>query len=126
MGGTVKQATGPEAGTVYSATNECQEAVNAANYAKGLGTIIYSISYGSETSGCTSDGGKLSPCQTMAALATGYTTYGKTNPYFFSVPASKGGTVCSGAEPITQLSQVFTTIAGDLTSSRLVPSSITF
>jgi len=32
------------------------------------------------------------------------------------------GTICPSAVPITQLSQIFTTIAGDLTSSRLIPN----
>src|SRR5208337_67903 len=41
-------------------TAECTQAVNAANWAKstkqsdGTATEIYSVSYGSETSGCTS------------------------------------------------------------------------
>ena len=33
-------------------------------------------------------------------------------------------TVCKGAVPITQLDQVFTTIAGDLESARLVPNNV--
>ena len=52
MGGSV---------TKYSATAECQQAVTSADNAKatanpdtaGLDTLIYSVSYGSETSGCT-------------------------------------------------------------------------
>jgi hypothetical protein len=46
--------------------------------------------------------------------------------YFFSVPQSKSGqgTICNGAVGITQLDQVFTTIAGDLTSARLIPNSV--
>ena len=47
-------------GNLFSATAECTQAVNAADWAKGVkqsdstSTLIYSISYGSETSGCTS------------------------------------------------------------------------
>jgi len=141
MGGAVKQTVGPSqvagmtAGNLWSSTGECTQAVNAANYAKttkqsdGTSTVIYSVSYGSETSGCTS--GETSPyntpCGTMqniASLPNG--TGGMASKYFFSVPQSKSGqgTVCSGAVPITQLNQVFTTIAGDLQGARLIPNSV--
>jgi len=114
MGGSV---------THYSPTAECQQAVTAADSAKGApyNILIYSISYGSETSGCTA-GDTLTPCQTMAGIASL-----PLSTYFFSVPQAVSGktsTICSGAVPITQLSQVFTTIAGDLESSRLIPNSV--
>ncbi|HMD86828.1 MAG TPA: TadG family pilus assembly protein [Terriglobia bacterium] len=114
MGGTV---------TSYSPTAECQQAVAAADSAKGApyNILIYSISYGSETSGCTA-GDTLTPCQTMSGIASL-----PLSTYFFSVPQTVNGktsTVCSGAVPITQLDQVFTTIAGDLESSRLIPNSV--
>lgn len=90
----------------------------------GTATEIYSVSYGSETSGCTS--GETSPyttpCATMAGIAST-----PLSQYFFSVPQTVGGktsTVCSGAVPITQLNQVFTTIAGDLHGARLIPNSV--
>ena len=111
---------------LYSATAECAQAVTAANYAKtttqsdGLATEIYSISYGSETSGCTT-GDTLTPCATMSGIASLPLTQ-----YFFSVPQTVSGktsTVCTGAVPITTLDQVFTTIAGDLMSSRLIPNT---
>jgi len=114
MGGSV---------TSYSATAECQQAVTAANSAKGApyNILIYSISYGSETSGCTS-GDTLTPCQTMSGISSL-----PLSTYFFSVPQTVNGktsTVCTGAVPITKLDQVFTTIAGDLESSRLIPSNV--
>ena len=132
MGGTVKQTvnSGQIAGmngNLFAATKECTQAVNAADWAKGVkqsdgtSTLIYSISYGSETSGCT-NGDSITPCQTMAGIASL-----PLDQYFFSVPQTVKGTtstVCSGAVPITQLNQVFTTIAGDLESSRLVPSNV--
>ena len=122
-------------GNLWSSTAECTQAVNAANWAKVQAnsydttkTKIYSISYGSETSGCTSGenvpaiGGNSAntPCATMAGISSL-----PLSQYFFSVPQTVKGvtsTVCSGAVPITQLSQVFTTIAGDLTSARLIPN----
>ena len=138
MGGTVKQSVviSGMTGNLYSATAECTQAVNAADYAKtykqsdGTSTLIYSVSYGSETSGCTSGesvpalGGNSAntPCATMAGIASTPLTQ-----YFFSVPQTvKGvsGTVCSGAVPITKLDQVFQAISADLESSRLIPGSL--
>jgi Flp pilus assembly protein TadG len=115
--------------TSFSATAECQQAVTAAANAKGtanpytpgLNTLIYSVSYGSETSGCTA-GDTLTPCGTMSAIASL-----PTSEYFFSVPQTINGvnsTVCSGARPDTSLNQVFTDIASDLTNSRLLPNGV--
>jgi hypothetical protein len=114
MGGTVGGPNG-----VYPAKAECQQAVTEANSAKTAGTLIYSVSYGSKLTGCKTTGDTLTPCQTMEQISSSPTG----GPYFFSVPSGTS-TVCSGAVPITQLYQVFTTIAGDLTSSRLIPNSI--
>jgi hypothetical protein len=135
MGGSVKQTVTVADMTngLFSASNECTQAINAATWAKSAAaapaginpTEIYSISYGSETSGCSAGEG-LTPCETMSALAT--PTAGSTdNPYFFSVPQTVKGvtsTVCTGAEPITQLSQVFTDIGDQFTTSRLIPNSV--
>jgi hypothetical protein len=134
MGGTVPQTVtfAGMNGNLYSPTAECQQAVNAADWAKkyvqtsdGSSTQIYSVSYGSETSGCTT-GDTLTPCETMQGIAST-----PLSQYFFSVPQTvknKNGTVttstvCSGAVPITTLSQVFQAISADLETSRLVPAS---
>ena len=128
MGGSVKQSViiSGMNGSLYSPTAECAQAVAAANYAKttkqsdGTATEIYSVSYGSETSGCTT-GDTLTPCQTMSGIASL-----PLSQYFFSVPqtiSGKTSTVCSGAVPITTLNQVFTTIAERLMSSRLIPNN---
>lgn len=121
MGGNVKQIDGPSAGAKYLATNECAAAINAATYAKNNGTLIYSISYGSETTGCSTDGGALKPCDTMQGMSSL-----PLSQYFFSVPMNDPSnptetTVCANAVPLTALNQVFTTIASQLTVSRLVP-----
>ena len=120
---------------VYPPLDDCEQAVQAASYAKGQGTLVYSVSYGSETTGCASDkttynfkpasityhgdGNYTTPCATMQGMASL-----PLSQYFFSVPSSatSGGTICSNAVPITTLNQVFTTIRGDLTVSRLVPA----
>jgi len=133
LGGTVPQTVSSAQiagmnGNLWAGTNDCTQAINAADWAKqyvqpdGKSTEIYSISYGSETSGC-SPGEGLTPCQTMQGIASL-----PLSQYFFSVPQTIGGTtstVCANAVPITQLNQVFTTIISDLSPSRLVPNSLT-
>jgi Flp pilus assembly protein TadG len=125
MGGHVNQNFGPSAGTTYPASQECQQAVQAANYAKTNGTLIYSISYGSETTGCSTDNAGSSvrtPCATMQGMASL-----PLSQYFFSIPMNDSSnptqtTICANAVPLTSLNQVFTTIASQLTVSRLVPA----
>jgi len=130
MGGNVSQSViiPKMNGSLYSASAECQQAVNAANYAKtykqsdGTSTEIYSVSYGSETSGCTA-GDTITPCQTMEDISSL-----PLSQYFYSVPQTVNGktsTKCSGAVPITQLDQVFKAIGSYLQSSKLLPFSVT-
>ena len=132
MGGSVQQTVSSTQiagmnGNLFASTGECKQAVNAATWARGVvqsdgtSTKIYSVSYGTETSGCSTDSSpSMTPCQTMSGIAST-----PLSQYFFSVPqtiSGKTSTVCSGAVPITQLNQVFTTIAGDLESARLIPN----
>ena len=147
MCGNVAQVDGPCASStapcgvvtgipvgVYPPLDDCEQAVQATTYAKAQKTLVYSVSYGSELTGCASDkttynfkpatityhgdGNYTTPCATMQGMASL-----PLSQYFFSVPnsAQAGGTICSNAVPITTLNQVFTTIQGDLTVSRLVP-----
>jgi hypothetical protein len=125
MAGNVAQTVsigGLTAQKTFSTTGECTQAVNAAKYDQGLGTKIYSISYNSGSSGCSSSGETPpynDPCDTMQGIASL-----PLSQYFFSVPNHKtGGTQCPNAIPITYLYQVFTTIAGDLESARLIPNT---
>jgi hypothetical protein len=147
MAGNVAQKYGPCATAqvpctttagVYPPLDDCDQAVLAANYAKTYSavgqppTLIYSISYGSETTGCATDqttytgpggvkgnGVITTPCSTMQNMSST-----PLSQYFFSVPDTTvaNGTVCANAVAITSLNQVFSAIAGDLTVSRLVPT----
>jgi hypothetical protein len=123
MVGTVPVAA---TGVPYPAMNECNQAVSAATAAKNAGILIYSVSYGSETTGCNTvpETPALTPCQTMqdiASLPNG--TPGNTpSQYFFSQATSGGAVVCAGARPSSSLSQAFQEIAGDLTTARLIPN----
>lgn len=125
-------------GTGYypSATGECGQAVDAAQYAatySGNNTLVYTVAYGASTqsssSYCASDRysgthAGISPCQTLQLMATG----GATNPpskYFYSDYTAQGGdTGCqanTANNAITSLNQIFQHITLDLTNIRLIP-----
>ncbi len=115
-------------GTYPSALDQCQQAVAAANYAKGQGTTVYSVAYGSESSGCTTDSTNMSPinqanitpCQVMSEMASGPT-------YFYSDYNQSGSssTCESTGTSVTSLTDIFTAITNDLLLVRLIPNSTT-
>ncbi|MGD0291040.1 MAG: pilus assembly protein TadG-related protein [Candidatus Binataceae bacterium] len=112
--------------TPYPPTNECQQAITEAQAATAAHTTVYTVAYGAEPTGCTTDA-SLSPCQTMEEMAS---TWNASNPSantdFFSDYTATGGdpTCTSAARPTTSLSGIFTQIAADLTVSRLIPSNL--
>ena len=61
----------PATGRYPSWVGECGQAVVAAKYATSQGTLVYSVAYGSEPTGCASDQNagsypNITPCATMA------------------------------------------------------------
>jgi Flp pilus assembly protein TadG len=120
----------PTSYTYPSAVGECGQAVQAAMAAAAAGTRVYTIGYGSPTSGCTTDktysgtytggGGNWthgdSPCQALAAMASG-------TAYFFSDDGA--GCASTNGTNFTKLTQIFQAISKNLTTPRLVPNSTT-
>jgi hypothetical protein len=123
--------------TYPSYFNECQQAVSAAQAATAAGTIVYTVAYGTQSSGCSTDAtgysvtvsGKkytnpsasnLSPCQTMENMAS-------TSAQFYSDydAGGNGGsndTNCAGASGSdTSMNDIFAFIAGNLSAARLIP-----
>ena len=132
-GSSTSNAGGYENYTYPSALGECGQAVLAAQYAATQGTTVYTIGYGSETSGgCLSDatysatvttnGGSWKPggqpCAALAAMASA-----EVNFY------SDDGDGCQAAAPtnqsITKLTAIFRAIMNNLTTPRLVPNGTT-
>jgi hypothetical protein len=115
-------------GTYPSAIDQCQQAVAAADYAKGQGTTVYSIAYGSESSGCTTDStnmapinqANITPCQVMSEIASG-------PAYFYSDYNQSGSssTCLSPGTSVTSLDDIFTAIINDLLVVRLIPNGTT-
>ena len=128
----------PTSHTYPSALGECGQAVVAAQAAAAAGTKVETIGYGSETSGCTTDKtysatvGPVtyagqgwgatgswkagdSPCQALAAMASGL-------QYVYSDDGDGCVSVDSGS--VTQLNQIFGAITNGLSSPRLLPNGI--
>jgi Flp pilus assembly protein TadG len=105
-------------GTYPSTKQQCHQAVTAAQVAKAAGTAVYSVSYGSAASGCSTDTSPtITPCQTMQQMAS-------APQNFFSdyTQGGSAGTCISSSQPTTNMNQIFTDIAGDLSVARLIPN----
>ena len=125
--------TGYQSYTYPSALGMCGQAVLAAQSAANLGTAVYTIGYGAETSGgCASDhtysasvstgGGSWGPgdqpCQALAAMASSTVNF-----------YSDDGQGCQATAPsnqnLTKLTAIFRAIVDNMSSPRLIPSGTT-
>jgi Flp pilus assembly protein TadG len=108
-------------GQYPSWVGECGQAVVAAKYATSQGTMVYSVAYGSAPTGCASDQNagsfpNITPCGTMSAMAS-------APQYFYSdFHQSGSASICVAGQPVTSLSGIFTAIAADLSTARLIPN----
>jgi len=110
-----------------SAIDQCQQAVAAANYAKAQGTLIYTIAYGSESSGCTTDSSgpqpNITPCQVMSEMASPNT--GGTVYFYSDYNQSGSSSSCvSPGSSITDLKTIFQDIGSGNLQVRLLPESV--
>jgi len=136
LNGTGTKTTNPNGYTNYtypSALGECGQAVLAAKFAADSGTDVYTIGYGSPTSGsCTTDktysatvttnGGSWGPgkqaCNALAAMASAQVNFYSDN-----------GSGCQASAPsnqnLTKLTDIFRKITNNLSTPRLIPNSST-
>ncbi len=92
--------------------------LTAAKAAQAAGTLVYTIAYGAASSGCSTDGGAVTPCTTMQQMASG------ANYFFSDSTADENKSQCvSASRPITGLNNIFQQVIGDLTQARLIPST---
>jgi Flp pilus assembly protein TadG len=108
-------------GVYPSTVQQCNQAVTAAKAAAAAGTRVYTVAYGAEASGCSTDTDpSITPCQTMQQMAS-------SASYFFSDYTATGGSssCISAAQPITGLNQIFQAIVSDLTTVKLIPNGTT-
>jgi len=103
---------------------QCGQAIVAAQYATSQGTLVYSVAYGSEPTGCSSDVNagsypNITPCTTMQDMAS-------APQYFYSDYHQSGSaSVCVSGQPVTSLSAIFSSISAELTTARLIPNNTT-
>jgi hypothetical protein len=105
-------------GTYPSIKQQCHQAVTAAQAATAAGTRVYSVAYGADSSGCSTDTSPtITPCVTMQGIAS-------AARYFYSdyTAAAGSGNCISASQPTSNLNQIFTDIAGDFTVARLIPN----
>jgi Flp pilus assembly protein TadG len=116
-----------------SALGECGQAVLAAQAAANAGTTVYTIGYGSETSGgCLSDktysasvstnGGSWAPgdqpCAALAAMASAQVN-------FYSDDANGCQATAPSNQALTKLTAIFRAITDNLSTPRLIPNGTT-
>jgi len=120
--------------TYPSLQDQCAQAVAAAQYATSQGTTVYTVAYGSPSSGCSTDvynsrtntaGTNITPCQSMEQMSSGWIS-GNTS-HFYSDSTASGGGETAGSCPSSNsgsLNAIFTNLAAQFSAARLVPNNI--
>ena len=108
-------ASAPSQITTAKGSQECHEAITAAQTAKTAGPWIYTVSYGSPATGCSTDTSpSITPCAALLAIAT------SAPSYFY---ADTTAACPAGANPTSGLNNLFQNIGTSLTSARMLPDN---
>jgi hypothetical protein len=103
------------------ASNQCHEAVTAAQSAAAAGTWVYTIAYGASTSStgsCSTDTTHIAACSALQQMAS--------NAQFFYSDNSGGTGGCnSAAQSASELVSIFKNIGSSFGSPRLLPDNTT-
>ena len=121
-----KVTSSPKAnGTAYgSSIDQCQQAIDAANYAATNKTAVYSIAYGAPSSGCSTD--TSGPLKGITACATMRTMASTPGNFYSDATASQNKGQCtSTANPNLTLNNIFKQVATSFTVARLIPDNAT-
>jgi hypothetical protein len=114
--------------TYPSLQDQCAQAVAAAQYATSQGTTVYTVAYGSPSSGCSTDassksnptGTNITPCHAMEQMSSGWPT---DTSHFYSDSTATGGGTCTSTNG-GGLNTIFQNLAGQFSAARLVPNNI--
>jgi Flp pilus assembly protein TadG len=98
------------------ATNQCRQAIAAAQSAASAGTWVYSVAYGAQNSGCSTDTPSISPCAAMRAIASDAAK-------FYSDSTGRRNGCDAGANNVNTLIDIFRSIGKSLAYSQLVADS---
>ena len=115
-------------------TDQCQQAIAAAQAAASAGTWVYSIAYGSSTatgasSTCTSDTTSvisamsgLSSCTAMQYIANSQHAMPDTSKFYSN---NNNGSDCPNSNTIENLVSLFSNLSNSLTEPRLIANNTT-
>jgi len=142
-GATVSTTSGLYPSTI----DQCQQAIVAANYATNQGTTVYTVAYGSESSGCSSSSGGTDSSFVLPTSCTGqtnctaYTSVPVSNitpcwameemasapQYFYSDYNQSGSqsTCQSASQSVTNINQIFADIGADFSTGHLINNGTT-
>jgi hypothetical protein len=121
---TVMPGASQTSGTYPSSKNECGQAVTAAQYVTNHGTTVYSVAYGSESSGCASDNSsKVTPCSTMTQMASAPQNF--YSDYLQSGSGIDASCVSASNPNDTSIAKIFADIRTNFTKARLIPNGTT-
>jgi hypothetical protein len=124
-----------------SATDECQQAILAAQAATTAGTTVFGVAYGSEQTGCSSGSGatdttliatghnqsfssvsQLTPCMTIENMAS---SLGSFYSDWNQSGSGLDNTCVDNSHSVVSLQDIFLSIASNFTTPRLLPNSAT-
>jgi hypothetical protein len=137
-GTLISNPSGYQSPNYPSALGECGQAVQQAQLATKAGTLVYTIGFGSETTGCATDkiytvtagstdgaeawptGGLYpgTPCNAIAAMASNKNT-------FYSDNSGGCPTLTTENGQFTSLVSIFNAIVNGLSTPRLIPNGTT-
>jgi hypothetical protein len=120
---TVMPSPATSNGTYPSWNSQCAQAITAAKYATAQGTTVYSVAYGSETSGCAADNPTISPCQTMQQMASAPQDF--YSDYLQSGSGIDTNCVSASNPNDTSIARIFAHIETNFTNARLIPNGTT-
>ncbi len=120
-------------GALYgSSQDQCAQAVAAAQYAATLpNTTVYTIAYGSPSSGCSTDvynkktnpqGTGITPCQAMQQMSSGWAS-GNYSNFFTDETATGSGGCASPIYTSLSLNDIFTALTAAFGKPRLIPNT---
>jgi Flp pilus assembly protein TadG len=108
---------GKQASQNPAASNECHQAITAAQAATAAGTWVYSVAYGASTSSgssCSTDTPGISACSALQQVASVPSKFYSDNP-----------SGCVSVNSISALSSIFQNIGTSLLNAMLIPNGTT-
>jgi hypothetical protein len=129
-------------GTYPDIKQECQQTIEAAQYANGLGTRVYGVAYGSEATGCTTDSAvvvtntgsdpvhitgtnQVIPCTIMEDMSSATGASSGLQFYFYGDVTSQANGCLGNTTVGSGVNDIFQGILETLTAPELISNNAT-